>query len=137
MSQRKTWREKYVTVAEPTVQVLEKSGMGMKAGDRMLISTPAEIEAEIRRIPEGETLTPAELREELAASHGADVTCPLTTGIFLRIVSECALEELGDGNADIAPFWRVVDPTSDLAKKLSCGPDWIAEQRNYEALTRA
>ena len=71
---------------------------------------------------------------DLARVHGADRTCPLTTGIFLRIVAEAAWEELQAG-ADpgaITPFWRVIAPDSSLARKLACGTDFIAGMRLYE-----
>lgn len=75
------------------------------------------------------------LRLALAKDRGAEATCPLTTSIFLRIAAEAAWDEMeaGAALANITPFWRVVDPKSDLAKKLRCGPDWIAHQREMEA----
>ena len=100
----------------------------------MLISSPTEIAAYLRTVPSGATRTPAELRTDLARVHGADRTCPLTTGIFLRIVAEAAWEELQAG-ADpgaITPFWRVIAPDSSLARKLACGTDFIAGMRLYE-----
>lgn len=65
---------------------------------------------------------------------GAQAACPLTTSIFLRIATEVAWDELPAG-ADIGtvtPFWRAVDPRSELAGKLRYGPDWIARQRAAE-----
>jgi hypothetical protein len=31
------------------------------------------------------------------------------------------------------PFWRVIAPDSPLARKLSCGPDFIRYRRALEA----
>ena len=42
----------------------------------------------------------------LAHWHNADVTCPLVTGIFLRIVAEAAEEERLAGKSAITPYWR-------------------------------
>lgn len=125
---KKSWREKYDARKEAVVEEIQKPMLGMKPGQKILISTPAAIEAALNQVPMGTTITVADLRSNLAQSHSADATCPLTTGIFLRIVAEKGLEE---GNP--APFWRVVDPGSPLAKKLSCGSDWIAEKRREEA----
>ncbi|MCC5928875.1 MAG: hypothetical protein JJU28_06490 [Cyclobacteriaceae bacterium] len=68
--------------------------------------------------------------------HGADYTCPVTTGIFLRIVAEAAYEELQNGKnqEEIIPFWRVIDPKSALAKKLSFGQELLLEMREKEGL---
>lgn len=76
----------------------------------------------------------AELRRRLAEKHGADGCCPLTVGIFLRIVAEHAWDELSAGKSleKVAPFWRVVDPKSPLAKKLRAGAEWIRLQRLAE-----
>ena len=100
----------------------------------LLIPTPALIDAYIRQIPKGKIVDTKLLRQDLAAEYHAEVTCPLTTGIFLRIVAELALEKIKNGNAveNVTPFWRVVHPDSTIAKKLSCGPGFILEQRKKE-----
>lgn len=130
----KTWAEKML--APPAhVERLEKNFGGMPAGALMLISTPQEVAAFVKdRVPRGETITIPELRVALAQAHGAVGTCPLTTSIFLRIAAEAAWDEMQAGASadDVTPFWRAVDPKSDLAKKLRCGPDWLAWQRATE-----
>lgn len=132
----KTWREKYLTRTKPEVKLANFSFADVRAGEEMLISTPAEIEAELRTLPEGSELTLTELRERLAAKHETDKTCPITTGIFLHIVAETALEDLHEGTPmnRVAPFWRVITPCSPQAKKLSCGIDELKHLRSYEHL---
>jgi hypothetical protein len=75
-----------------------------------------------------------QVRLELAALHGADATCPVSTAIFLRTVAEAAWDEIGAGKAttEVAPFWRVIDPKSPLAKKLRAGVQWIEQHRLVE-----
>ena len=43
---------------------------------------------------------------DLAIEYQADNTCPVTIGIFLRIVSEASYEELksGKGIEEVTPF---------------------------------
>ena len=60
------------------------------------------------------------MRKDLALTHQAEVTCPVTTGIFLRIVAEVSYEKITQGEEN-PTFWRVVDPQSKLANKLACG----------------
>lgn len=126
---KKTWQEKFNTRCEPELEVLQKDFGGMKAGQTMLISTPAEVEATIRAIPRGQQLSMVELRQKLADPHHADGCCPMTASIFTRIVAELSLEQGTD-----VPFWRVVDPKSPLAQKLSCGPEYIQAKRAEEGL---
>ena len=63
-----------------------------------------------------------QLRERLARDGGADVTCPLTTGIFVRIVAEAAEEDRRAGKKQIAPYWRVVRDDGSLNEKFPGGP---------------
>lgn len=131
----KTWAEK-MNVPEPHIEVMEKAFAGIPAGTRMLISSPVEVADWLRKnLPYGQTMALPDLRFALAKARGAEATCPLTASIFLRIAAEAAWDELEAGASlgDIVPFWRAVDPKSDLARKLRCGPDWIAHQRQMEA----
>jgi hypothetical protein len=88
---------------------------------RMLVSTPRELDAIIRRIPEGRVLPLGALRDALARDHRADYTCPITTGIFLRIVAEAAEEERAAGGGRLSPYWRVVRDDGTLIDKLPGG----------------
>jgi len=123
----KSWQEKFDSVPSAHVSVLGKGMLGLPAGARLLISDPREIAAAIRAVPPGQTITVAELRNRLAVAHSADATCPLTTGIFLRIVAEASLESESG-----VPFWRAIDPKSPLAKKISIGSAGIQARRDAE-----
>jgi hypothetical protein len=70
----------------------------------------------------------------LAIENRADYTCPVTTGIFLRIVAEANFEKYQKANSlkGITPFWRVVEPNSTLSMKLTFGQDFIINQREAE-----
>jgi hypothetical protein len=132
----KTWRQKMAAQPPHTV-TLDKAFAGVPAGARLLISCPQEIEAFLRtHTRPGDTLSIQELRRRLAQAHGADAACPVSTSIFLRTVSETAWDDIEPGAtaSAIAPFWRVVEPGSPLARKLRCGSDWIVHQRAAEAM---
>jgi hypothetical protein len=114
---------------------LDKDFAGVPAGSRLLISCPLEVEEYLNsRVPLGETREIQEMRRELAAMHGADAACPVSTAIFLRTVAEAAWDDIEAGKpvTAVAPFWRVVDPKSPLAKKLRAGSSWIEQQRAAE-----
>ena len=131
----KTWRQKMAAKPPHTV-TLDKDFAGVPAGARLLISCPQEIEDFLRTHTQpGDTLAIQELRRRLARVHGADAACPVSTSIFLRTVSEAAWDDIEQGASasKVAPFWRVVEPGSPLARKLRCGSDWIVHQRAAEA----
>ena len=102
----------------------------------MLIPTPALVAAYVATIPKGESRTMPQMRDDLAAENRADFTCPLTAGIFLRVVAELAWEQHQAGKplTKITPFWRVIDAKAPAAKKLACGVDFIVNQRRREKI---
>ncbi len=130
-----SWADKYRKAKPAHVVVLDKPFAGVAAGQKLLIPEPALIDDYLRAIPRGATIDLHAMRRDLAAARQADATCPVTTAIHTRIVAEVALEAIADGTppAAVTPFWRVVDPGSPLAAKLSSGADFIAQQRQIEA----
>lgn len=118
------------------IMVLDKPFAGAAIGNRMAILTPGLIDSELRKIERGSTLSASDFRNQQAKRLGVAVVCPLSTGIFLRIVSENALEEIARGASmdDVAHFWRMVSPRDALARKLTCGPQWIAQARLAEGI---
>ena len=135
---RKSWQEKLNDGRQPQIEKADKEFAGIKAGQQMLIPTPRLVENYILQIPEGQQVAMDVLRRDLAAEHGAEVTCPLTTGIFVRIVAEAAYEQYQQGKPleQIAPFWRVIDEKSPTAKKLTFGKEFLVEQREREGLCK-
>jgi hypothetical protein len=134
MAKRKTWKQKLESGQPPHVEVLEKPFGGAMPGARMVIVDPRTVDAFMRAQPPGTRLSVADMRTALAQEAGADLTCPLTSGIFARIAAEAALDDLALGAPleTITPFWRVIEPKSPLAKKLSCGAEFVAERREAE-----
>ena len=91
----------------------------------MLIPTPKLVDELVRKIPKGKLATVGELRRRLAKEFRADVTCPLTTGIFLRIAAEAAEEDRANGRKRVTPYWRVVKDDGTLNPKF---PGGVLEQ---------
>ncbi len=138
ISRKKSWQQKLHIDKKPVIEKSDKDFAGVKTGQMMLIPTPLLVDAYIRQIPEGKHVDVVTLRKDLAAEYHAEVTCPLTTGIFLRIIAEAAFEEFENGrpvNA-ITPFWRVLDEKSPASKKLSFGTGFLLAQRKKEGLEK-
>ena len=131
----KTWQEKMKPGAKPKVVKLDKPYAGVPSGAKLLIATPEIVRDYISAIPKGKTRTPQDMRQDLAKAHKADATCPTSSGIFIRINAEAALEEVQKGKAlsKVTPFWRIIDPESPAAQKISCGQKFIEERRREEA----
>ncbi len=109
---------------------------GVEAGGKMLIPTPMQVNDYIRTIPSGVDRSREEMGADLAKAAGADVTCPMCTGIFLRIASEAAYEEIAGGKStdEVTPFWRIIPPKAPIRKKLTFGTDLIDRLRREEGL---
>lgn len=131
-----TPRQKFARYTEPTTTKLDKGFAGVPAGALLHISTPAALDARIRAIPSGQTLSLVDLRREFAELNDADATCPMTTSMYVRIVADVALLDLEEGASidDITPFWRVVEPDSAIAKRIDGARDFIADRRRAEGI---
>jgi len=107
---------------------------GIPKGSKLHISSPEEIAAELKTIPLGSILFIQAFRRRLAEKNKCDATCPVSTSIFLRIVAEHTWEEFNSSSStqDLAPFWRVVESSSPMAKKLNFDSAWIDLQRELE-----
>ncbi|MEI7578158.1 MAG: hypothetical protein WCK51_14810 [Armatimonadota bacterium] len=125
----KSWNEKLRCDMQPEVKPLGKAFGGFPAGARLLIPTPMMVMGYVNSIPLGESRTAQQMRADLAAQNDADTTCPLCSGIFLRIVAEAAHET----GADV-PVWRIIDAKSPTRKKLSFDVGLLDKRRAAEGL---
>ncbi len=132
-SKKKTWREKLNSGKEAHVGTMNRMIQGVPAGGQMLIPTPMQVDAYIRSIPRGSSKTQQEMSADLAKAAGADITCPLCCGIFIRIASEAAYEEMSEGKPDITPFWRIIPPKAPIRRKLTF-VDLVDDLRRQEGL---
>ena len=130
----KSWTEKRDTNKEIQVKINDKKFADIPTGTRMLIPSPKIVDDFVKTIPNGSFMSTKDLRNRLAIQYDAEMTCPLVTGIFLRIISEAAYEEYQlDKNIEkITPFWRVVDPDSRLANKLTFGTEFLIQNQANE-----
>jgi hypothetical protein len=134
MAMKKTWLDKLNETKEPKIKRIDIDFADIPAGSNMLIATPKIIDKYFQEIGVGKRVDTKTLRKDLALAHNADYTCPVTAGIFLRIVAEANYEKLQQGKTveEITPFWRVIEPNSVLAKKLTFGQDFLLQQIEKE-----
>jgi 6-O-methylguanine DNA methyltransferase, DNA binding domain len=131
---RTSWREKLEKPQEPKlVNVPPK--MSRFGSGTMLIPTPLLVDDVIRKVPKGKLVTVSEIRRKLAREFSADVTCPLTTGIFIRIAAEAAEEDRINGRKRVTPYWRVVKDDGSLNPKFPGGPAQQTSDLRAEGFT--
>lgn len=133
---RKSWQEKLHVDKKAEVKKNDVDFADIPAGSKMLIATPLIVEEYVRQIPKGHFTDVKQIRKDLAAEYKADYTCPVTTGIFLRIVAEAAYEEYEKWKpiSKITPFWRALSAKSPSAKKLSFGIKFLLDQQKKEGI---
>lgn len=138
MNKRKSWKEKLLVDKKPEVKAIPKKFADIPAGSKMLIPTPMVVDDYIRQIPFGQTSSISKMRRDLALEYGADYTCPVTSGIFIRIAAEAAFEnyQKEKSTRKITPFWRMIEPGSPTAKKLTFGQGLLKQLRRKENLSR-
>ena len=94
---------------------------GAKNAHSMVVSTPLEVDGVMRRVPEGQVATIDEVRAHLAREYGADIACPLSTGIFINIAAAAAEEMRAQGQNDVTPYWRTLKAGGKLNEKYPGG----------------
>ena len=131
---RKSWREKLENPPPGLPKVVEvpqdwEKRMG---GRHVLVPTPLQVDALIRKVPKGMLATVGQIRQRLATDCGAESTCPMTTGIHLRIVSEAAEEDHALGKKAITPYWRIVKDDGSLNPKFPGGVEAQSDRLREE-----
>ncbi|HEV8145543.1 MAG TPA: hypothetical protein VGP79_04150 [Bryobacteraceae bacterium] len=125
MKTRKSWREKLENPKLPKVVPIPPRMQKRFGTGTILVPHPREVDDFIRTVRKGSITTASRIREFLAGKHLADTTCPLTTGIFVRIAAEAAEEDARDGKSRVTPYWRVLKDDGSLNPKF---PGGVAQQ---------
>ena len=119
---KKTYNEKLNSPGNlPKIEDLSDKPEAVKrmGGAKMLIAAPMQYNKIMAAIPEGRLTTVDRIRAHLAERAGADVTCPLTAGIFTNICAYASEER--DNNK--IPWWRTLKANGDLNEKYPGGTD--------------
>ena len=131
---RKSWHEKLEKPVAGLPKVCEVPDKWIKTmgGRHILVPTPMMVDEYVRTVPIRRLVTVGQIRRRLAEPFQADSTCPLTTGIFLRIISEAAEEDRQAGKKQITPYWRVVKDDGSLNPKFPGGVESHAQKLKEE-----
>lgn len=131
---RKSWREKLENPVPGLPKVCEVPDKWVKSmgGRHIVVPTPRMVDDYVRTVPDRKLVTVGQIRRRLAEPFQADSTCPLTTGIFLRIISEAAEEDRQAGKGTITPYWRIVKDDGSLNPKFPGGVEGHAARLRAE-----
>jgi alkylated DNA nucleotide flippase Atl1 len=122
MRKRKSWREKLADAKDlPKVVAMAGKMMERYGSGTVAIPAPHEVEAIMRRVPRGKLITISEIRNLIAARHGATIGCPMTTGIFAWIAAHAAEEAAVDGETEVTPYWRTLKSAGELNPRYPGG----------------
>jgi len=131
---RKTWRQKleedhpaHGKIVAVTPKMQKRFGTGT-----MLIPKPLDVNTLIRKVQKGKLVTVTQIMDKLAKDAHASCACPMTTGIFLRIVAEVAEEDLKSSKKDVTPYWRVLKFDGSLNIKFPGGTQTQAARLREE-----
>ena len=130
------WTEKFNRQYKEKIKKLTINFADIKKGETMLVSSPVSIAKYIKKILKGKKKTVNEMREALAKKAKANKTCPVSTGIFLRIAVEASLEEQSKKKLKKPklPFWRIIDEKSTIAKKLTISKKLLKAYKSQESI---
>ncbi len=115
-----TWRQKleqehpnHGKIVPVPLRMQKRFGTGT-----MLIPRPLDVDAVMRKVRKGKLITASRIRDEVASQSKADSACPMTTGMFIRIVAEAAEEDRRAEKKRITPYWRTIKDNGDLNEKF-------------------
>ena len=116
---KRSWKEKLQDVKDfPRIAPIPEKIRHKWGKVNLVIPSPLEVNALMEQIPPGKLTTIGCIREFLARSHGVEMACPLTTGIFVRIAAEAAMESEKEGHAETTPWWRTLQTDGSLHPKF-------------------
>ncbi len=126
MARRKSWREKLQTAnGLPKVEKIAGKMSARWGTGTVAIPAPLEVDALMRRVPEGQLTTVNELRRAIAKKHKATIGCPITTGIFAWIAAHAADEAAVEGDEHITPYWRTLKAGGELNPRYPGGVEGL------------
>jgi len=126
MASKKSWREKLADTKDlpKVIKIDDKMSKRWGTGT-CVIPAPKEVDEIMKKIAKGKLITINEIREKLAKKHGANIGCPITTGIFAWVAAHAAEEDATEGKKDITPYWRTLKSGGILNEKYPGGVENI------------
>ena len=101
-------------------------------GGTMVIPHPMQVRELMNSIPEGRVSTLDEVRTSLAEENGADIACPMTSGIFTSIVAQASHEDKEEHGSFSVAYWRSLKRNGELNPRFPEGIEGQAKRLEAE-----
>lgn len=119
---KKSYREKLADDKDLPKVIEIDERMSKRWGEgTCVIPAPREVDELMKKVRKGRLTTINEIRAALARRHGADIACPITTGIFAGIAARAAEEDAAEGRKRITPYWRTLKKGGVVNEKYPGG----------------
>jgi hypothetical protein len=133
MKPKRSWRQKLADNKDfPKVCPISGKMSARWGSGTCVIPAPREVDALMRKVPEGKLTTIDQIRQCLAKRHRATIACPITTGIFAWIAAHAADEAEREGAKRITPYWRTLKSDGELNPKYPQGVQNLAARLTAE-----
>lgn len=111
--------------------ITDRESIKKYGGDRMYFAPPIDYDRVMRSVPRGKVITVGEIRAYFAKSSGADLTEPITAGIFVSIAAWASYQR----QEDETPYWRTLKANGELNAKYPGGIEAQREKLEAEGHT--
>ena len=79
---KKSWQEKLRDSKDLPKIITPKGKNAGQYGNQMVVPSPLEVDAMMKKVRKGNVSTIADMQTRLAKKHNVDSACPLCCGIF-------------------------------------------------------
>ncbi len=135
MATGKTWRERLAGYKNlPLVKPIPAAMHARHGQGSIVIPSPREVDAIMRRIPESRLVTIFQISDQLAHQHGTTMACTVTTGIFANMAARAAGEDEAEGKK-ATPYWRCLKNNGELNAKYPGGIEGLMNKLEAEGHT--
>ena len=111
--------------------ITDQKSIEKYGGSRMYFAPPIAYDEIMKKVPCGKVITVGKIREYFAKMSGADVTEPITAGVFVSIAAWASHQR----SEDKTPYWRTLKAKGELNPKFPGGVEAQKEKLEAEGHT--
>jgi len=114
---RMAWQARLASYPHlPSVKPIPAPMRARRGEGTIATPSPREVDEAMRNVPQGRLATVFGIGEGIAARHGANIGCTVTTAIFAHMVAHATAEAQGP-----TPYWRTLKIGGELNPKYPGG----------------